>query len=427
VCPTLPLALAAAAALGSGTAATVTFAGVVAVREPLLLCSAPAPATLLLQGSGGAAAIDGGYRSVLLRVSGGGAVTVDSVSFRRGFAPFLKGTTTADYAPVTVGFPHPLAAPTLFRACVFTDGAGAYGGGAALHHGSTEFQGCSFHNCSAYGDGGPDIPHQHGGGGALYNVGGALMLRRCSFVNSTCADPPGVAPGSYAGHNGGAVLSMQGSVEAHDTDFVDGTAGQGGALYLFLRATLVARSCRFVRNRALSVANHSWGSGTGGAVFMDRGWALLDNSTFDGNTADLAGGALYAWNVHGAHDGAPLNVTLQGGALLRNEAKTQWGGALANWHSDVRVSGSRFDANDAAMMGGALWTDASSTTTLAQCTWTANNTAAQGLAVWSHPNGATELAQHNTLVVDTPQQVAHANDWFVGCTVDPGGLDIRLK
>ena len=346
---------------------------------------------------------------------------MDGVAFTRGFVPYGK-KSVKDYAPVSVGFPSPLAQPVTFSNCSFRDSIGAYGGAVALHHGATIFEGCSFLNCSAYGDGGSDIPHQHGGGGAIYNIGGNLVLNRSRFENSTCSDPPDAKPGSTGGHNGGAVLSMRGKIEAHDCDFIGGTAGQAGALYLFLYASLSVSNSNFVGNRALSIANHSWASGTGGAIFMDRGAASIVNSTFEANVADLAGGALYAWNAH-----SKTNVTVLGGSFLNNRAKTQWGGAISNWHSTVVVNGSRFDGNGAAVMGGALWTDAESTSNLTACTWTVNNTAPQGDAVWSHPHGATDLAEHNQFVVDTARQGAETERWFAQCTVADGGLDVHVQ
>ena len=80
-----------------------------------------------------------------------------------------------------------------------------------------------------------------------------------------------------------------------------------------------------------------------------------------------------------------------------------------------------------AVMGGALWTDAESTTNLTQCVWTVNNTAPAGPAVWSHPHGSTSLVQHNTLVVDTQQEAAEAEEWFLQCKIEDGGLDVRVQ
>ena len=97
---------------------------------------------------------------------------------------------------------------------------------------------------------------------------------------------------------------------------------------------------------------------------MDRGAATLINATFTRNTADLAGGALYAWNANKDN-----NITLLGGMFSQNEARTQWGGAISNWHSHVILNGTSFADNQAAMMGGAVWTDAESLTNLTTCTW----------------------------------------------------------
>ena len=151
VCPSLPAALNVAATL-EGAATTVIFADTFVAREPLRLRSAAAPAaTLRLQGTGTGATIDGGGASALLQVSGGGAVSVDSVGFRRGYVSFAKDTK--GYAPVSVGFPSPMPQPTTFTNCSFHDNTGAYGGAAALHHGVTVFEGCSFLNSSSFGDG----------------------------------------------------------------------------------------------------------------------------------------------------------------------------------------------------------------------------------------------------------------------------------
>ena len=124
-------------------------------------------------------------------------------------------------------------------------------------------------------------PHQHGGGGALYNIGGHLIIRRCLFVNSTCSDPPGAAPGSTGGHNGGAVLSMRGKVETDDCEFSSGVAGQAGALYLFLYASLTARATRFIGNRAVCVNSSSTESG---AAPEQHGGAALGMPEHNGCT-----------------------------------------------------------------------------------------------------------------------------------------------
>eukprot|EP01048_Picozoa_sp_COSAG05_P002511 COSAG05_NODE_104_length_18950_cov_118.655403_12_plen_372_part_00 len=254
LCPSLPAALDVAATLDSA-ASTVLFAGAVETRVGLHLRSAPAPATLRLRGTGGAAAIDGAGVSALLKISGSGAVSVQDIAFRQGAVAYHKGTK--DYAPINVGFPEPLKLPTTFTNCTFTNMVGAYGGAVALHHGETAFEGCTFSGCSSFGDGGSDVPHQHGGGGAIYNIGGSLILRRSRFINCSCSDPPGVAPGTTGGHNGGAVLSMRGKVVADECDFIGGKAGQAGAVYLFLYASLTSRNSRFIDNHARCIGNHS--------------------------------------------------------------------------------------------------------------------------------------------------------------------------
>jgi hypothetical protein len=432
VCGSLSVALEFAPTL-HGAATTVLFGGTYHVGgdwQPLQLRSAAAPATLRLQGP---MAIDGGGTAGLLHITGGGgAVSVDSVVFLRGWVSYARGTKM--YAPVTVGFPKAMGQPTTFSNCSFMGNVGAYGGAAALHHGTTVFEGCSFIGSRSYGNGGSDVPHQHGGGGALYNIGGLLILRRSRFLNSSCSDPPGATPGSTGGHNGGAVLSMRGRVVVDDCEFTGGVAGQGGALYLFLYASLTARRTSFLGNRAVCVKPNAtaagagdsddrpgqvplhyhdgctWASGTGGAIFVDRGAAAIVDGAFEDNVADLAGGALYAWNSNKRN-----NVTIVGGSFLRNQARRQWGGALANWHSTVAMTnGTVLSGNHAMMMGGALWTDAESTslldgvTTFVNNTVTSNGTGTGGGVAWSHPKGTTHLVDHNAFVVDNAEQATRA-------------------
>ena len=434
-CPSLAAACAAVRHLNNDVAVTISFAHHELLSTPLTLESPPFPSTLRLQGTlNGSAILDGRHTSGLLRIRGGGEVSIDGIIFLNGAVPYLKSSAIVDYAPVCVGFPNPLSQQTTFSNCHFVNSVGAYGGAIALHHGETVFDNCTFVNCSAYGDGGPDIPHQHGGGGAIYNIGGHLTLNASIFLNSTCSDPPEVTPGTYGGHNGGAVLSMKGHVVAEGCVFEGGVAGQAGALYLFLYASLIVRNSIFRHNRAESIANHSWASGTGGAVFMDRGFAIFENSSFEYNTADLAGGALYAWNSHGSKDGVPLNVSISASSqFIGNKAATQWGGAIVNWHSSVFIDNTFFDENSAAQLAGALWNDAESRTNVTRSIFTVNNTvtggsARQGVVVWSNKKGLTAMSEHNRFIVDTEQEGIHFKDWFVGSVaIAKDGLDVIRK
>ena len=116
----------------------------------------------------------------------------------------------------------------------------------------------------------------------------------------------------------------------------------------------------FINNTAIG-ASHN----TGGAIFTDRGSAIITNSVFEGNVANVSGGAVFAWSASGScknvtgslgtdaapgrwldtgSSGAPCvpgipcvcqNVTITGCKFVRNVARGHHGGgALSNQWSD---------------------------------------------------------------------------------------------
>ena len=111
----------------------------------------------------------------------------------------------------------------------------------------------------------------------------------------------------------------------------------------------------FINNTAIG-ASHN----TGGAIFTDRGSAIITNSVFEGNVANVSGGAVFAWSASGScknvtgssstgvlsagSSGAPCvpgipcvcqNVTITGCTFVRNVARGHHGGgALSNQWSD---------------------------------------------------------------------------------------------
>jgi hypothetical protein len=59
--------------------------------------------------------------------------------------------------------------------------------------------------------------------------------------------------------------------------------------------TIVSQNCTYINNTAIG-ASHN----TGGAIFTDRGSAVIEDSLFQGNIANASGGAIFGWSAAGS-------------------------------------------------------------------------------------------------------------------------------
>lgn len=165
------------------------------------------------------------------------------------------------------------------------------------YHNFLRFTSCHFKGNYGYG-GGDGGAHDTGGGGAICMVGSTLELLACLFEDNVATDPPpstGKAYGTTGTHHGGAVMNIEGHIVARDSSFIRGNAHQGGALYTWMWGTISAKNCSFINNTAIG-ASHN----TGGAIFTDRGSAVISESLFEGNIANMSGGAIFGWSASGS-------------------------------------------------------------------------------------------------------------------------------
>ena len=152
-------------------------------------------------------------------------------------------------------------------------------------------------------------------------------------------------------------MNVLGRVHARNCSFTGGNAYQGGALYTWMWGSLLVEHCTFVNNTAIAPKYN-----TGGAIFTDRGSALIVDSTFQGNIANASGGAIYAWSAHGKGNGGSCcqNVSIVRCVFRDNVAhgKRNAGGAIGNQWSTFSVVDSQCEGN----LPQAIWTDTGSTT-----------------------------------------------------------------
>ena len=157
-------------------------------------------------------------------------------------------------------------------------------------------------------------------------------------------------------------MNIEGHIVARGSSFVRGNAHQGGALYTWMWGTMVAQNCTFTNNTAIG-ASHN----TGGAIFTDRGSAIIEDSTFQGNIANSSGGAIFGWSASGscknlthlsmgmAETGAPCvhgipcvcqNVTINRCSFIDNIARKHGGGgAVSNQWSQFLMSNNTCSGN----------------------------------------------------------------------------------
>lgn len=198
--------------------------------------------------------------------------------------------------------------------CTFRDNRVGYAGGAFRCHDSTvRLMGCTFSgNVSGAVR-----------GGAIFCTNSELHLTACSFESN----------------QGCAVVNYDSRLLLTDCTFWNNTGEDGGAMH----------------NRMNSPA--------GIAVS-----ASLTRCTFQGNSADASGGAIYSF-----HAGTTLNAC----TFISNAAK-QDGGAIYNSNSNSRLMNCAFLGNTAEGIGGASSSWYGSTLSLVNCTFSKNRAAAGG-------------------------------------------------
>ncbi len=208
-------------------------------------------------------------------------------------------------------------------------------------------------------------------GGAIASIGSQVIIVNSDFSENEAAGPEGFLSGT-----GGAVyldgidLWDQANTQDHRLEICGASfranqaKHEGGALYTVVsdsrrNQVLIDRST-FERNQLISTQN-----GNGGAIFhVEDDYnnntndpaqnLIIRNSTFNANSAQKQGGAV--WTITGG--GALIeNCTFEGNRVLRPNASL--GGALAissaDYGGDFTLNHITFANNQSAHFGGALF------------------------------------------------------------------------
>jgi len=228
-------------------------------------------------------------------------------------------------------------------------------------------------------------------GGGIDNYVGSMEMHWTTVERNTAV------------HYGGGLTTGANAV-IEDSTFRDNTAENGGGIGSHeAGGTLTLARCTFTGNTAHSPGGH------GGALNNDQATAEVNDSTFEGNAADVSGGGIYNAGAgtltvnDSTFTGNTASSTADGyggaignsGTLALNRATfadntALWnGGAIENWGGDLTVTGCTFTGNR-AVAGGALNNNAGGTLTMADSTLR-ENTAETGGGLFSDNNSPAEV------------------------------------
>lgn len=323
----------------------------------------------------------------------------DSSAVMDGFVISGGNSTRAEQDDQGSGI-YVLSASPVIRNCRIAGQFSFWGGGAYVDGGSPRFEASRFElNFALAGGGGmyvaqgdptlldvAFVENSSGGfGGGLYVTGGsAPVMRDCSVTrNNTNARGGGIYNASTSAWNiehttfdsnladsGGAVYSATGTVSFISSIFRDNYASWSGGALITIDGSSTIKSSEFIGNRAVE----------GAAVRHLAGALTVSNSTFDGNIASAAGGALNfteaevlvqrcVFVANQGVEGAALfneagRLEVRGTHFERNLAELS-GGAIANDAAECMIVDSTFDRNLSLALagdGGAVWNRSSTTT-----------------------------------------------------------------
>lgn len=192
--------------------------------------------------------------------------------------------------------------------------------------------------------------------GAYFHVGGSLQLVDSTITN---VPPTGQQDSAIQNEASGTVLLQDSLIENQfDTD-------GGGGSAIDNKGFLATFDTTF-RNNTFSFFNDP---GNGGAL-TNSGTAHLNDTTFAGNNATATGGAI--------RNGGYLEI--HGATFTNNGNGANFGGAIAN-SSDLVITDSYFESNDADIAGGAIYNSDGGITQVDNSTFHDNDAGLRGGAI----------------------------------------------
>ena len=180
------------------------------------------------------------------------------------------------------------------------------------------------------------------------NNGGAIYTPSESHLKVTNS----IFTSNNAKINGGAIYNLKAQLELNNSTLTENKVGKnGGAIFIDKKADTTILNCDFIKNRS---------SLMGGAIYT-KADLILNDFTFESNTANEYGGALYILKGNITLDSIEFKenkadhyggaIYIQNGNLHSNLSnfksnKAEKGGAIASW-GDIDFKNSEFRENEA--------------------------------------------------------------------------------
>jgi predicted outer membrane repeat protein len=247
------------------------------------------------------------------------------------------------------------AAPELVE-CLFEDNQAELGGGGIYADlASPWIEGSLFRrNAAGLGVVGGGAGGGGSGGGGVWSEGGEPVVLDCYFEQNA------------ASFGAGVYCIFESRAHVVDCSFVHNQAAEAGGVYS-LAAPITVEGCEFLENRA---AGGEFSVGGGMSTYF--GDALVTDSLFRGNSAELGGGALY---MEGARPGA-AHCRFEANRV--DDDSVIGGGAILNSYFAVaRVEGCTLVGNRAPR-GGGVYELAFADTLVVNCTLAGNQASLAG-------------------------------------------------
>lgn len=353
----------------------------------------------------GGAIYQAGSQYARLYLSESGAKKGDNIVFSNNTSESNGGAVYSYLPSVVIAY-----GDTTFRG-----NASGSSGGAVAAYGTTNFNNVIFEQNKASSRGGSvylanstdenttriskitnclftDNTAKHGGAVATYasadtlKNGAVAEISACEFKQNNVTG------------DGGALYAGRKSTMSVDNCTVTGnSAVEGGGLFATDKSTVTVTKTQFTQNSAIGEDAY------GGAVAVRSSVLNIDESNFDGNSADKNGGAMYIAYVGTSKVDA--DVSIDNSEFKANSAK-KYGGAIYATHyskaekvEEIVINGTSFASNE-ALKGGAMYLTAGSITYLTDVDFNGNTNVNIADAEEDDYNGGAVYVTASTLEVD---------------------------
>ena len=177
----------------------------------------------------------------------------------------------------------------------------------------------------------------NGGGGAIYNNAGLLVVQNESVFEDNAA--VGVSG------SGGAILNYFGIAQLSNTTFDINHANRAGGAIEVVNGEVMVANIEFNSNTANGTPNDA--PGNGGAIHAGgQSIVTVDSSSFSGNLSNNEGGAL--WN----DSSSVMTISV---STLDSNISENLGGAIYNKEGELNIVTSTISRNESTLSGGGVY------------------------------------------------------------------------